>query len=120
MYELLRFWLLGSWLAYETGVAFCLVNLVPTERETDIEKHFGKFIRKYEHAQFSRKTWEDIHQLIESSSHQIADRVKILGYFSNRTIGYRNGVILDLTTLIAQFFNLKKLILGIYPKGISA
>ena len=38
-YELMRFWLLGSWLGAQTGLDFYLVNLVPSAREIDIEAH---------------------------------------------------------------------------------
>ena len=40
-YELFRFWLLGSWIASETGRDFFLINVVLSERETDIEQQFN-------------------------------------------------------------------------------
>ena len=45
-YELLRFWLLGSWIAQNQRLRFILVNLVPAEREKDIETQFKKHIKE--------------------------------------------------------------------------
>ncbi len=45
-YELMRFWLLGSWMAARMERAFPLVNLAPQQREVDIEAAFRPFIRE--------------------------------------------------------------------------
>lgn len=43
-YELMRFWLFGSWIAEQLDLEFCLVNLVLSEREKDIENSFKAHI----------------------------------------------------------------------------
>jgi len=45
-YELLRFWLLGTWMAKKQGLDFYLINLVLSEREKDIENIFKGHIRE--------------------------------------------------------------------------
>ena len=90
-YELLRFWLLGTWLANELGMPFHLLNLVRGECEKDIEGRFGLFIRQHSKARFSRGSWEDIWRFIQESGPKTPETTIVLDYFSNRTTGYSNG-----------------------------
>jgi hypothetical protein len=85
-YELLRFWLLGSWMAQNQRLNLNLVNLVPSEREKDIETQFRKHIKEDTNRTFLRSTWEDIYRLIQ----EIDNRKKylMLDYFRNKTVGY--------------------------------
>lgn len=89
-YELMRFWLLGSWIAEQLNLEFYLVNLVLSEREIDIESRFRAHIIDDKKKFFIRLTWEDIYETINNSNTNEADRHKILNYFNNKTIGY-NG-----------------------------
>ena len=86
-YELLRFWLLGTWMAKQQGLNFYLVNLVLSEREKDIENIFKGHIRETERRKFLRITWEDIYRYIFDSNSS-RDKDIILNYFRNKTIGY--------------------------------
>jgi len=86
-YELLRFWLLGTWLAIQKDLDFFLVNLVLSEREKDIENIFKGYIRESERRKFIRITWEDIYKYI-SNINSAKDKDIILNYFRNKTIGY--------------------------------
>jgi len=92
-YELLRFWLLGTWLANDLDVDFHLVNLVLADRETAIEEKFGKLMHQRDSSHFSRCSWEDIWRFVAKVAPESSDRAKILDYFENRTIGYRDGVL---------------------------
>ncbi|MFC1527054.1 hypothetical protein ACFL6X_09635 [Candidatus Latescibacterota bacterium] len=92
-YELLRFWLLGSWLASDVGADFHLVNLVLPDRETDIESRFGQFIVQHDHARFSRKTWEDAWRFVATAAPESDDRRRLLDYFENHTLGYEDGTL---------------------------
>jgi len=86
-YELLRFWLLGTWMAKQKDLNFYLINLVLSEREIDIESIFKKYIRETERRKFLRITWEDIYRyILESNSSK--DKDIVLNYFRNKTIGY--------------------------------
>ena len=89
-YELMRFWLLGTWIAEQQGLDFRLINLVLSKREKDIEATFKRHIREDQRNRFLRVTWETIHEYISKSS-PTSDRDIMMRYFRNKTIGYRNG-----------------------------
>jgi len=86
-YELLHFWLLGTWMAKQQGLDFYLINLVLAEREKDIEHIFKRYIRETKRRRFLRITWEDIYHYI-SNINSLIDKDIILHYFRNKTIGY--------------------------------
>lgn len=92
-YELLRFWLLGSWIAYNLNVNFLLVNLVPETKEQNIETVFGKYIipvegTKHQERAFLRLTWEQIYKFILSTKETSLEKQTVLTYLKNKTIGY--------------------------------
>lgn len=91
-YELMRFWLLGTWIANELGLDFYLVNLVPSGKEENVEAEFDKHIIESSTPgkvrQFVRSTWEDIYWEIMRNSAPSLDREKIKNYFLNKSIGY--------------------------------
>ncbi|MHB8132447.1 MAG: PGN_0703 family putative restriction endonuclease [Mobilitalea sp.] len=84
MYELLRFWLLGNWIAERNDANFHLVNLVREEAEQDIENRFGKVILKTDKSNFNRITWESIYHFIRMNN----GKEEIINYFKERTVGY--------------------------------
>jgi len=86
-YELLRFWLLGTYMAKQQDLNFYLVNLVLSEKEKDIENIFKGYIRETKRRKFLRITWEDIYSYILNSNSS-RDKDIILNYFRNKTIGY--------------------------------
>ncbi len=88
-YELLRFWLLGTWMAEHQGLDFYLVNLVLSERETDIEAIFRRHIKENQRRKFMRVTWENIYQYITNISLS-KNKDIMIRFFKNKTIGY-NG-----------------------------
>ena len=87
-YELLRFWLLGSWIAKQEDLNFYLVNLVLSKRDTGIEPTFKRHIYENQRMKFIRITWEDIYQQILNSGFPGRDKDKMIEYFRNKTIGY--------------------------------
>jgi hypothetical protein len=87
-YELLRFWLLGTWIAKQRNLDFYLVNLVLSEREKDIETIFKRHIYENQGMRFIRITWEDIYQQILNSELSEIDKDTMTKYFRNKTIGY--------------------------------
>lgn len=86
-YELLRFWLLGSWMTNQQELDFYLINLVLSEQEADIETIFKRHINENTRRKFLRATWEDIYQHI-SNSDSSRDKDIMTRYFKNKTIGY--------------------------------
>lgn len=89
-FELMRFWLLGSWIAKELNVKFQLVNLVLDNKETNIVSDFGKHIVVDSNNTFSRLTWEEIYSLIKNSHRNDNDTLTILDYFENKAAGYNS------------------------------
>jgi hypothetical protein len=87
-YELMRFWLLGSWIAAQDEREFYLVNLVRSEFEQDIVKLFGGHIKANTHRHFMRATWEEIRDRIAERIPSSAERDSLLNYYENKTIGY--------------------------------
>ena len=87
-YELLRFWLLGSWIAAILNKKYVLCNLVLSRSEQTITKDFGKHLYEDEGKVFIRSTWEDIYRQISSRSTDPAD-VRMLNYFKHKTLGYK-------------------------------
>jgi hypothetical protein len=90
-YELMRFWLLGTWLAESLGLEFYLVNLVLSEREKNIGSVFNNFIAGNEKRKFIRITWENIYNKIRDMDIINLSGVEkdiIINYFDNKSIGY--------------------------------
>ena len=87
-YELLRFWLLGAWIAKQQDLDFYLANLVLSEREKDIEAIFRRHLCENQKMKFIRITWEEIYQQILNSSLSGTDKDKMIKYFRHKTIGY--------------------------------
>ena len=90
-YELLRFWLIGTWIAKQLNLDFYLVNLVLSERERDIEAVFKKRINENPRRKFMRITWEDVYECISNSNLSGRDKDIMIRYFRAKTIGYDNG-----------------------------
>jgi hypothetical protein len=87
-YELLRFWLLGTWMARQQDLDFYLVNLVLSEREKNIETIFKRHLYENQRMKFTRITWEDTYQQILNSDLSGTDRDTMIKYFRNKAIGY--------------------------------
>ena len=86
-YELLRFWLLGSWLAEKKlGRNFILANLVREQKETGIEKEYGRHILQTESRRFVRWTWESLGSLLNRLGDQ--DSARLRSYLVQKTIGF--------------------------------
>ncbi|MCK4244581.1 MAG: hypothetical protein KAX20_03040 [Candidatus Omnitrophica bacterium] len=88
-YELLRFWLIGSWIAKQLDLDFYLVNLVLSERERDIKEIFKMHIKENRHRKFTRITWEEIYKYILSTKKANREKEAIIEYFRNKSIGYK-------------------------------
>lgn len=93
-YELMRFWLLGSWMAKQLEVDFEFYSLVMQSRELEIEATFGKHIIETTERKFSRLTWEQIYAFIKLLPDNKEKHI-MTEYFENKTIGYNsNGSII--------------------------
>ena len=93
LYELMRFWLLGSWIAAQSGRAFHLVSLVLDRRDRDLQERFGQHIRPKASRAYQRITWEECCQFIDAGGPAVAERQRLLRYMEQKTAGYVNGVL---------------------------
>ena len=90
-YELMRFWLLGTWLAKEQGLDLYLINLTREGKEDKIETLFGRHINETPTFKFKRLTWESICQYVSNTGYS-SDKETIMRFFRNKAIGYdKNG-----------------------------
>jgi hypothetical protein len=87
-YELMRFWLLGTWMASQVNRDFCLVALVCRESEREIQQEFQRHLKDNSQRRFLRKTWEDIFKFTEVSTEPSEDRDRFTRYLTNKTVGY--------------------------------
>jgi hypothetical protein len=55
-YALMRYWLLGTWMASKAKKDFHFANLIPNFKEEEIETNFGKHIIRNERRKFQRLT----------------------------------------------------------------
>ncbi|WP_291174431.1 hypothetical protein [Gimesia sp.] len=85
-YELMRFWLLGSWIAKELDREFVLVNLVRNKSEQNIERDFGKHIWQTNNRHFVRWTWESLGPLLGIFDDDEARH--LYEYLVQKTIGF--------------------------------
>lgn len=86
-YELMRFWLLGTWMADQLKKDFCLINLVRDAKERNIESLFKSLTKENERRRFMRITWEQIYEFICGTT-TTSGRDQMIGFFKNKTIGY--------------------------------
>jgi hypothetical protein len=89
-YELMRFWLLGSWMANQLGLDFEFYGLVMNSRDKQLENEFGNHIIETNERKFLRMTWEQINNFIQNTPNSKEKQI-INNYFINKTIGYNSN-----------------------------
>ncbi len=89
-YELMRFWLLGNWIAKQLNLDFEFYSLVTEKKDKKIEIEFGLSIIQTEKRKFFRITWEEIFYFIDKTQNSKQKQI-VINYFNNKTIGYRSG-----------------------------
>jgi len=106
LYELMRFWLLGSWIAAQAGKKFLLVNVVRdgAKSERTIEARFNAITQNDPERAFVRCTWERIYsEFVEpQAGSPNADRVG--QYMRQKTLGY-SSVSKGMQGKLRQAFN---------------
>lgn len=88
LYELMRLWLIGTWVAEDTGRRFALVNLVRSSQEVDIEARFGSHIVTGPDRQFRRLTWEGLVHALQPAGGWPRPAPDLRGYLGSNTLGY--------------------------------
>jgi len=86
LYELMRLWLLGTWISQNMNLNFYLVNLIRSNKMfgTDFHAH----IIENEGRRFAETSWEEIYKLISLDKTVTKEKDIILEYFRNKTLGY--------------------------------
>lgn len=93
-YDLMRFWLLGTWMAARRGADFRLICLTRQGREEGLAEDFERYISTDAARKFKHITWEEIYRGIRDSGAKGAERERILRYFEEKTVGYgRKGIL---------------------------
>lgn len=87
-YELLRFWLLGSWMAAQTDRTFYLLNVVRDDQEKDIKQIFSPHIRTTSDRSFLRLSWEEIYRFVARNGLETHQKTTLMQYFTYKTMGY--------------------------------
>lgn len=87
-YELMRLWLLGTWIAQETGKEFHLINLV---REQSREELFRSHLSALPNAHFSVATWEQVYHWLTAQGEQISNAQLLERYLREKSAGYTAG-----------------------------
>ena len=94
LYQLMRLWLIGSWIADQQNKAFVLINVLRSQdkEEANIEARFGKHIQTSPRRRFVRLTWEAIRNDLVAKASLSLDKERLTTWFRNKTAGYdRNG-----------------------------
>jgi hypothetical protein len=89
-YELMRFWLLGSWMAKQLEIDFEFYSLVMQSRDQKIKEDFGKHIIETSERKFLRLTWEQIYNYVQTLTDNKEKQI-MTDYFKNKTIGYSSN-----------------------------
>ena len=96
LYELMRLWLLGSWIAAQAGKRFLLVNVVRdgARQEQNIEARFKAVTQSDPQREFVRCTWERIYSEFVEPTPASHDAASLGQYMREKTLGYsskKNG-----------------------------
>jgi hypothetical protein len=92
-YELMRYWLLGTWLANEMGKHFVFMSVTPIDRDRDLPEQFKPLIRETKTREFRHTCWEEVRSFIYQNLPPSEDRNKVIQYLDGKTAGYVNGVL---------------------------
>lgn len=87
LYQLMRLWLLGTWMARDARKRCVLVSLVPESCDANLVDRFGPHIIQNDAQTFRRFSWEQV----RDSALRHADRpavAALVEYLNNKTLGY--------------------------------
>ncbi len=93
LYELMRFWLLGSWIAEHACLSFHLVSLVLDRQEPDLVGRVAPYLQESVRRAFLRATWKEIYRYVAAGTELFPEREDLLHYFENKSLGYRAGAL---------------------------
>lgn len=91
LYQLMRLWLLGTWMAAQAGKRFLLVSLTLSAAEADIQQRFSPHVVLVDGRRFVRATWDSVRDavrgkvLVQPSN---AELQSLAAYLDGKTMGY--------------------------------
>lgn len=90
LYQLMRCWLLGSWMANAAGKKFVLVSLVSSASDNSVTSRLGRHIAANEQRRCVRATWEGIRELIRNRNglQESARLSALVDYLDHKSLGY--------------------------------
>jgi hypothetical protein len=83
-YELMRFWLLGSWMAERAGKRFTLISLTRGKQDTDLEERVVPLLRQNDGRAYAHWSWEAVARFAED--HKSTRPVS--AYLRSKSVGY--------------------------------
>lgn len=89
LYQLMRLWLLGTWMARGARKRCVLVSLVPESCDANLVDRLGPHIIQNDAQTFRRFSWEQV----RDNALRHADRpavAALIGYLDNKTLGYNS------------------------------
>ncbi len=95
-YQLMRLWMLGSWMAAKSGKRFTLVVVSRASVDRKLEREFGKLVRPSDSRRLVHWTWDDIAELAEDSggaeaaedAHAAQAGQATASYLRGKSLGY--------------------------------
>jgi hypothetical protein len=87
-YELLRLWLLGTWVAEAHDKQFELINLVREGQELDVEGFAAKHFRQTPARRVRRVTWESMYEFLTTLPDRTDDDAAVMSYLREKSMGY--------------------------------
>jgi hypothetical protein len=87
LYQLMRLWLLGTWMADRAGKKFVLVSLCGARAGENSGERFGKHLVQTDSRRFVCSTWEQLRELCRSKSGE-PSLVTLVEYLDHKTLGY--------------------------------
>lgn len=94
-YELMRFWLLGTWLAADLGLKFRLVSLLTAGQiaRKPLDP-FSDYAVQTDARRFGLHSWEQIWQIVSRTAQRDTGWRRLERYFLTKTIGYGSNRLL--------------------------
>jgi Holliday junction resolvase-like predicted endonuclease len=88
-YELMRFWLLGTWIAEQQNKSFTLVSLTPLEMDQNLKKIFEASVLISDKRSFVHSSWEELNNFIRKQG--TSEGTMVSEYLELKSAGYKTG-----------------------------
>jgi hypothetical protein len=90
-YELMRNYLLGTWLGHKYNKKFTLLSLNAVNFSKEEGLSFRDCLIENNQSRYIYSVWEELRGVIQNHLPESVDRELVLDYMTNKSAGYRNG-----------------------------